>query len=1047
MIEDHLEELTLEWLAGLGYQCLAGDDVSLGGKCEGRTKYSQVVLRPRLEEAIARLNPDLPYSAKTAAAEQLASYASQSLIDGNREVYGWLRGGIPVEVIEKDGHRSIKLAQIIDFESPESNDLLAVKQFTVHGHKNHRPDIVLFVNGLPLVVIELKNPADLYADIESAFNQIQTYQENIPRLFDCNLLNVISDGVNACYGSVTAGFDHYGFWRLLGENTAIEGMMELEVLAKGLLNPATLLDMLRRFVVYSISDGSPSVKIVAKWHQYRGVTKAVARAVDSFQNRKDGKGGVIWFTQGSGKSFLALFYAMALREHPALKTPTIIAVTDRNDLDEQLFETFSGCSGSLKATPQKADSRTDLKDMLGKSEVGGVFFTTINKFAPSPNETKQVVLCERDNVIVIVDEAHRTQYGFTAETDRKTGEQKYGLAKYMRESLPNAIYLGMTGTPVSLDDRDTEAVFGTYVDIYDMTAAQRDKAVVPIHYESRVIDLSFNEDDEKTILKEFEDSADSEDIEEKNRTVSALTRLEAIAMADGRMNILADDLMAHWANRRAVQPLGKAMVVAISREAAVRLHEAIVAIGGGDWESDDLNSGKIKVVMTGSASDPAHFQKHRTTKEDRETLKKRLRDPNDELEIVIVRDMWLTGFDAPTLNTMYIDKPMKGHGLMQAIARVNRVWRDKPGGLVVDYIGLGEELKAAIKTYTKDSGGKERPPIDVSGEALTILLDTVDVIRTTFFANLDYSGFLEPKEALRLLGPAMEHLIRQERDKTDKTGRSDHGWTVKAYQDAVTKASRAQALAGTRKEALALREEIGFFQAISTSLRKYTAVGNGQTRSQKEQALRQLVAKSVIVNGVTDLFSTLGLNKPDIGLLDEDFLEQVRAMPEKNLAAELLQRLLADSIKSRGRKNAMQEAHFTEKMKQAIQKYSMRGLTTVQVIEEMLSLAKELNAAKPPDDMSDEEWAFYQALEANESATRELGHPVLRALAVKLTDQIRRSTTIDWQRRGDARARMRVMIKHLLKMYKYPPDKEEEAIQKVVDQAERLSDDWAFEQP
>lgn len=1047
MIEEHLEALTLEWLSKLGYQCFTGDEVSLGGEYEARKKYSQVILRSRLEEAVERLNPALPASSRTAAVELLTGYSSQSLVDGNREIYGWLRGGVPVEVIEKDGHRSVQLARVIDYESPEHNDLLAVSQFTVHGQKNHRPDIVLFINGLPVVVIELKNPADPYADIESAFNQIKTYQQNIPRLFDCNLLNVISDGVNACYGSVTAGFDHYGFWRLLNGNEATENMMELEVLTKGLLNPNILLNILRHFVLFSISDGSPSVKIVAKWHQYRGVIKAVERAVDCYQNRKDGKGGVLWFTQGSGKSYLALFYAMMLRENPAFKIPTIIAVTDRNDLDEQLFETFSSCSGLLKTTPRKAESRADLKKMLSENEVGGIFFTTINKFAPSSNEAEPAALCDRDNVIVIVDEAHRTQYGFTAQTDLKTGKQKYGLAKYMRDCLPNAIYLGMTGTPVSLDDRDTEAVFGTYVDIYEMTSAEKDKAIVPILYESRVIDLSFNEEDEEAIRKEFEECADREDAEGSNRTVNALTRLETIAMSDGRLDKLANDLMGHWGNRRAVQPLGKAMVVAICREAAVRLYDALVALGGDGWDDDDLNKGKVKVVMTATASDPAHFQKHRTTKKERETLKKRLRDPDDELEIVIVRDMWLTGFDSPTLNTMYVDKPMKGHGLMQAITRVNRVWRDKPGGLIVDYIGLGEELKAAIKTYTRSSGQKKRPPIDVSGEALKLLLDTVDVLRTTFFAGFNYSGFLEPKKALQLLGPAMNHLIEQERKKTEELGRDDHNWTVKAYQDTVTKAGRAQALAGTQPEALELREEIGFFQAIATSFRKYTAVGNRTSRSHREQALRQLVAKSVIVNGVTDLFSTLGLDKPNIGLLDEEFLQQVREMPEQNLAAELLQRLLNDSIKARGRKNAMQEAHFTEKMKQAIQRYSMRGLTTVQVIEEMIALAKELNASKPPDDMTDEEWAFYQALTANESATRELGHPVLRSLAVKLTDQIRRSTTIDWQQRGDARARMRVMIKHLLKMYKYPPDKEEEAIQKVVDQAERLTDDWAFEQP
>jgi type I restriction enzyme R subunit len=799
-------------------------------------------------------------------------------------------------------------------------------------------------------------------------------------------------------------------------------------------------------VAYAINDGSPSLKVIAQWHQYQGVRKAVARAVDCFEHKRDGKGGVVWFTQGSGKSFLAVFYAMALRDNPVFKAPTIVVVTDRIDLDDQLFETFAGCSESLKATPVQADDRDTLRDMLSQSVVGGIYFTTINKFAPKAGEAKVESLSDRDNVVVIVDEAHRTQYGITARTNPETGKQEYGLAKHMRDALPKAIYLGMTGTPVSLDDRDTEAVFGTYVDIYDMAAAQEDKAVVPISYESRVIDLSFNEAESQALKEEFQAAVGDESAEQTNRTISKTTRLETIAMADGRLDKLAEDLVKHWALRRESMPSGKAMVVAISRTAAVRLYDALIAKGGEDWASKDLTKGKVKVVITGTAADPKEFKPHQTNKAEKELLKKRLRDPDDELEMVIVRDMWLTGFDAPPVNTLYMDKPMQGHGLMQAIARVNRVWKDKPGGLVVDYIGLGEELKKAIKTYTRDAN-TDKPPVDISGEALTILLDTIDGIRKTFFSGFDYSGFLDPQTALKLLGPAMNHLVKQEREKSKKHGDDKHGWTVKKYLDAVVKLGKAQALAGTRPEAIALREEVGFFQAIAVSLRKHTAAGKGQSKQEKEAALRQLVAKGVIVDGVTDLFGTLGIDKPDIGLLDESFLEQVRAMPHKNLAAELLKRLVADAIKARGRKNAMQEAEFTEKLKQSIQKYQNRGLTTVQIIEEMIKLAKELNAAKPPHDMSDEEWAFYQALVTNESAVRELGHPVLRSLAVKLTDQIRKSSTINWQRRGDARARMRTMIKILLRTHKYPPDAAQDAMDRVLEQAERLSDDWAFEQP
>lgn len=1047
MKEDHLESLTLEWLAGLGYTCLTGEEVSLSGSEEARTKYTEVVLVPRLEAAVARLNPNTPVAAQAAAVARLGDYANQSITDGNREVYGWLRGGVEVEVIGDDGHRGIERLKVIDVENPMKNDFLAVQQFTVHGHHIRRPDIVIFINGLPLVVIELKNPADENADIEAAYNQIQTYKTDIPQLFHYNLLNVLSDGVNARYGSLTADFSRHGFWRLINDcKNADSSLLELEVLVRGLLAPETLLRFFRGFVAFAVSDGSPSAKVIAQWHQYQGVNKAVARAVDSINNQKDGKGGVVWFTQGSGKSFLAVYYAMALRDHPALRAPTIVVVTDRIDLDDQLYETFAGCSESLKATPKKAEDRDDLRAMLSETEVGGLYFTTINKFAPLQGESRVPSLCDRDNVVVIVDEAHRSQYGITAQTDIKTGQQKYGLAKHMRDALPNAIYLGMTGTPVSLDDRDTEAVFGTYVDVYDMQAAQEDGAVVPISYESRVIDLSFNEAEAQTLRDEFLAAVGEETPEEANRTVGKNTRLEAIAMAEGRLETLADDLVAHWALRRESMPKGKAMIVAISREAAVRLYDALIAKGGDGWGSDELIKGKVKVVMTGSASDPAHFKPHQTNKQGKELLKKRLRDPDDELEIVIVRDMWLTGFDAPPVNTLYMDKPMQGHGLMQAIARVNRVWRDKPGGLVVDYIGLGEELKKAIKTYTRDAQ-TDKSPVDVSGEALGILLDTIDTVRKTFFSGFDYSGFLEPQTALKLLGPAMNYLIKLAQDKTEKHGDDKHGWTVKKFLDAVARLGKAQALAGTRDEALELREEIGFFQAIAASLRKHTVAGRKVSKAEKEAALRQLVAKGVIVEGVTDLFGTLGLDKPDIGLLDEGFLEQVRAMPHQNLAAELLQRLVADAIKARGRKNAMQEAEFTEKLKESIQRYQSRGLTTVQIIDELIKMAKELNAAKPPDDMTDEEWAFYQALATNESAVRDLGDPILRALAHELTDKLRKSATIDWQRRGSARAKMRMLIKVLLAKYRYPPDKRQDAIDKVLTQAEVLADDWGFEQP
>ena len=1036
MKENHLEDACLEWLADLGWSCVQGDAVSPGSQPETRARYSDVVLVPRLRAAIERLNPALSLAEIDEAVTKVAMYGAQSVVDANQEIYDWLRNGVPVERIEADGRRTVLRVRTIDLAGP--NDLLAVRQFTIHGQKIRRPDIVLFVNGLPLAVIELKNPADLNADIGSAWNQIQTYQADIPQLFYYNLLNVISDGTVARYGSLTADLGRHARWRLLDGKKVGKGQLELEVLIRGLLNPETLLSFFGGFVAFGGANGGATTKIIAQWHQFHGVQKAVQRASDALLHRKDGKGGVIWFTQGSGKSLLALFYVMALRDRPEFQNPTVVLVTDRNDLDGQLFETFADNRWSLRATPAQATSRDDLRDKLSQIPAGGVFFTTINKFAPEYGKTSVPVLCDRSNVVVIADEAHRTQYGFRADIDTQTGQTKYGLAKYMRDALPNAIYLGMTGTPVSLDDRDTEAVFGTYVDVYDMIAAQEDEAVVPVSYESRIIELRFNEAEKQALMDEFLEVTDDEDEGEQSRTVSRLTRLEALAMAEGRLATLAADLVAHWEARKE-SVAGKAMIVAISREAAVRLFEEIVKLRP-EWKGDDITTGRIKVVMTSNSADPLHFQPHRTDKPQRKLLEKRFKDPDDPLELVIVRDMWLTGFDAPPVHTLYVDKPMQGHGLMQAIARTNRIWKDKPGGLIVDYIGIGEELKKAIKQYTKEAGA-EREPVDTSGQALRILLDSLDVIRMEFFHGFDYAGTDDPKKALARLGPAMEHLLQVD-PEPDEKGRNRG---VRAYLDQVAKLTKAQALAGTLGPAMAVREEIAFFQAVRVCLIKLTRAGETRSRLEKDAALRQLVAKGVLVDGVNDVFGTLGLGKPDISLLDENFLAQIQAMPTKNLAAELLERLIADQVKARGQRNAIQAKEFTQKLEEAIAKYQNRGLTTVEVIEELIKLAKEINAAKPPDGMSEEEYAFYQALSENESAVRELGHPVLRALAQELTDKLRRSATINWQNRKSSRATMLAMVKVLLAKYRYPPDKQAKATDKLIAQAELLADTWALE--
>jgi type I restriction enzyme R subunit len=1040
MTENHLEELCFDWLAELGYECLLGDEVSPNGAEEDRARYSDVVLTSRLQSALKRFNPAASASELSEAFNKLSGYASQSLIDGNKEVYDWLRNGVPVERTDADGHRTNPRLTVID--PTGQNDITALRQLTIHGQKVRRPDIVLMVNGLPLVVIELKNPADINADIESAYNQVNNYKTDIPQLFYYNLLNIISDGTVARYGSLTADFGRFTPWRLLDgqKQGTSHGKMELEIMVRGLLEPQTLIGFFNSFVAYGGASGHATYKIIAQWHQYHGVLKASERAVDALVNQKDGKGGVIWFTQGSGKSLLALFYVMNLRDRPEFKNPTIVLVTDRNDLDGQLYDTFSDCTWSLRATPVQADSRSDLQTILSQSQAGGIVFTTINKFAPEKGTNKADALCNRSNVIVIADEAHRTQYGFKADLDSKTGVTKYGLAKYMRDAMPNAIYLGMTGTPISFDDRDTESVFGSYVDIYDMIAAQDDGAVVPVSYESRIVELKFNEAEKQSLMEEFIENTEDEDESEQAKTVSRLTRLEALAMADGRLAVLAQDLIQHWELRQE-QLSGKAMIVSISREAAVKLYDEVIKLRP-DWHSDDINSGKIKIIMTSSSSDPSHFQPHRTDKQQRKLLEKRFKDDTDPLEIVIVRDMWLTGFDAPPVHTLYIDKPMQGHGLMQAIARTNRIWKDKPGGLVVDYIGIGEELKKAIKTYTRDSGS-EREPVDTSGQALSILLDTRHVIHHEFFHGFDYTGIENAKRALSLLQPAMEHIIGL-RKEVDAKGRNIG---VTSYCDQVAKLTKAQGLAGTQERAMHYREEIAFFQAVKVGLIKLTRSGavSGKSKLEREAALRQLVAKGVLVEGVNDIYGTLGLDKPNLSLLDEDFLAQIRAMPTKNLAAELLSRLVNDQIKARAQKNAIQGKEFTQKLEEAISNYQNRGLTTLEVMEKIIEIAKELNAAKAPDGMSDEEYAFYQALAESQSAVEELGHPVLRALAVELTEKLRKSANINWQNRQSSRAKMMAMIKVVLKRHRYPPNNEQAATEKVISQAELLADTWAFE--
>ena len=1044
MTENDLEQACIEWFRELGWEYTHGELISPGGFAPERAHYNEVVLAPRFRAALESLNPDLPASAIDDAEKRVRQFAGQSLVEANRDLYVWLRDGIPVD-IEEDGHRHQAFVAVFDWADLSRNDWLIVNQFTVKGSKTVRPDMVAFINGLPLAVIELKNPADEKADVFAAFNQIQNYKNEIPQLFEPNVVCVISDGTVARLGSISADQERFMPWRVADGIAAPEQHLELEVLVKGLFERQTFLKYFRHFVAYQTS-GAGTFKVVAGYHQYHGVLKGVERALASINDHRDGKrgkGGVMWFTQGSGKSLLAVFYVGLLREHPDLENPTVVVVTDRKDLDGQLYETFASCRIPLRTAPVQASDRAELKKLLAEQVAGGIFFTTIQKFAPERGQDAVEEINPRSNIIVICDEAHRTQYGFKSELDKKGEKYRYGLAKYMHDALPNALYLGLTGTPISENDRDTEAVFGTYVDIYDVLASQKDGTTVPIHYEQRIIDLSVNKGELDSLDEELDALLEDDPEEQSNKTISTLARLESIAMADGRLEKLADDLVQHW-DKRLEALDGKGMIVAISRKAAVALYDEIIKRRP-DWHSKDVSQGVIKVVMTSPASDPPTLRAHATSPQEKKLLEKRIKDPEDPLRLVIVRDMWLTGFDAPCLHTLYVDKPMRGQGLMQAVARVNRVWKDKPGGLVVDYIGIGEELKQAIAQYTRARGGDQRGgPVEFIDEALKIVKETVGVIRDMLHGvNLERIA-TDAKMALVALPLAMNHLVKLNQ-KAEGAATDAKPPGVKRFLDQVTKLSKAQALAGTHPEALALRNEIAFYQAVKAGLVKFTGVGAGKSKVEKEAAMRQIVAKGVLVNGVADLYKTLGVERPDISVLDETFLKKLGEIPQKNLAAELLQRLIDDEIQARGRRNTTQAQKFSKKLTDAINRYTNRGLTSAQVIEELIKLAHEIAADKPPEGMTEDEFAFYEALRENESAVRDMGDPVLKALAHELTDKLRKSATIDWQKRDAARARMRLLVKVLLTKYKYPPDKQPEAVEKVIEQAELYADMWAFE--
>ena len=1040
--EADVEQAALDWLSALGWKVAHGPDIAPGTLNAERSDYGQVALERRVQDSLAELNLSLPPSALDDAFRRLTRPEGSTLEARNRAFHRMLVDGVTVEYRTGDGRIGGAQVKVVDFDNPASNNWLAVNQFTVTENRNtRRPDVVLFINGLPLGVIELKNPADEDATIWTAWQQLQTYKAELPTMFCMNEALMVSDGTEARIGTLTSGREWFKPWRTItGETLADSNLTELQVMLEGVFEPRRFLAMVRDFIVFDDDGSGKLVKKMAGYHQFHAVKVAVdetlraaklqraeVRAAEEGGRYEAGRNpggelgdrriGVVWHTQGSGKSLTMAFYAGAIVREPAMENPTVVVLTDRNDLDDQLFGTFSRCQDLLRQPPAQAESRADLRNKLSVN-AGGVVFTTIQKFFPEEKGDTHPTLSERQNIVVIADEAHRSQYDFID-----------GYARHMRDALPNASFVGFTGTPIELQDANTRAVFGDYISIYDIQRSVEDGATVPIYYESRLAKLALEESERPNIDPEFEEATEGEEVERREKLKTKWAQLEAVVGADKRVKQIAEDVVTHFEQRLEALD-GKAMVVCMSRRICIDLYRELARLRPG-WHDDDDDKGSVKVVMTGSASDPLDWQPHIRNKARREALANRFRDPADPLQIVLVRDMWLTGFDAPSLHTMYVDKPMRGHGLMQAIARVNRVFKDKPGGLVVDYLGLAQDLKTALATYT-ESGGTGRTALD-QDEAVAVMLEKYEVC-CTLFHGFDWSKWTagNAQERLGLLPAAQEHVLAQEDGK-------------ERCLNAVRELSQAFALAVPHLETFRIRDDVGFFQAVRAALSK-RSTGEARPEEDLDFAVRQIISRAVASEGVMDIFAAAGLDKPDISVLSDEFLAEVQGMPQRNLAVELLQKLLKGELHIRQRKNVVQARSFAEMLEQAMRRYQNRAIEAAQVIEELIQLAKEMREANARGEqlgLSDDELAFYDALETNDSAVQVLGDETLCTIAREMVDTVRNNVTIDWTLRENVRAKLRAMVKRILRKHGYPPDKQEKATQTVLEQAEVVFEGWA----
>lgn len=1064
--ENIIEAFAIELLDKLGYEYIYAPDIAHDGENPERESYAQVLLLNRLQNAVKRINHSIPADAQAEAIKEIQRISSPELLSNNETFHRLLTEGIPVSK-RVDGDDRGDRVWLIDFKNPHNNEFVVANQFTIiENGNNKRPDVILFVNGIPLVVIELKNAADENTTINSAFKQVETYKAIIPSLFTYNGLVVISDGLEAKAGSISSGFSRFMSWKSAdGKAEASHLVSQLETLIQGMLNKETLIDLIRHFIVFEKSKKEDSetgittistVKKLAAYHQYYAVNRAVestlratgftvehetplsmvmespeSYGVPGVKNQPigDRKGGVVWHTQGSGKSLSMVFYTGKIVL--ALDNPTILVITDRNDLDDQLFDTFAASKQLLRQEPVQAEDRNQLKELL-KVASGGVVFATVQKFQPEEGNVYEM-LSDRKNIVVIADEAHRTQYGFKAKTiDAKDGKGNvvgkkivYGFAKYMRDALPNATYLGFTGTPIENTDVNTPAVFGNYVDIYDIAQAVEDGATVRIYYESRLAKVNLSEEG-KQLVEDLDDELEQEDLTNTQKAKAKWTQLEALVGSENRIKNIAKDIVLHFSQRQEVFE-GKGMIVSMSRRIAADLYQAIIDLKP-EWHSDDLNKGVIKVVMTSASSDGPKISKHHTTKEQRRTLAERMKNPDDELQLVIVRDMWLTGFDAPSMHTLYIDKPMKGHNLMQAIARVNRVYKDKPGGLIVDYLGIAADLKKALAFYS-DAGGKGDPTI-LQEQAVHLMLEKLEVV-SQMYHGFEYETYFEAdtSKKLSMILSAEEHILGLEDGK-------------KRYINEVTALSKSFAIAIPHDQAMDAKDEVSFFQAVKARLAKFDSTSSGKTNEEIETTIRQVIDKALVSEQVIDVFDAAGIKKPDISILSEEFLMELKGMEHKNVALEVLKKLLNDEIKSRAKKNLVKSRTFLEMLENSIKKYHNKILTAAEVIEELINLSKdivEMDNEAIHMGLSDFEYAFYTAVANNDSARELMQQEKLRELAVVLTETIRQNASIDWTIKESVKAKLKVAVKRILRKFGYPPDMQMLATETVLKQAEMIA--------